>query len=364
MRKIAVYPKQLPLFSSHSTRPFNTPFPSTRYQGSKRSLIDWIWEHVCDLEFNSVLDVFGGTGVVSHMFKNAGKKVTYNDFLAFNWNIGLALIENHAETLSPAQIDLLMTAQPGIRYPDFVQTTFKNIYFTDAENVWLDQVVYNIDHLLDSPYQQALARFALFQACIIKRPYNLFHRANLYMRTAQVERSFGNKITWDTPFEIHFRNFIAEANRAVFDNARDNEAIHLDALETPVGADLVYIDPPYLNQKGTGVDYRDFYHFLEGLSDYPNWHRRVDYNSKHHRLRPMPSDWNHASTITDAFEQLIARHRDSTLVISYRDDGIPSKETLKQLLLHHKKNLHEATKTKHYALAHKKSRELLLIATW
>ncbi|MBZ0308018.1 MAG: DNA methyltransferase, partial [Anaerolineae bacterium] len=184
----------------------------------------------------------------------------------------------------------------------------------------------------------------------------------LYMRTAQVKRSFGNKITWDTPFEVHFRNFAAEANRAVFDNGRHNQALRLDALETPAGADLVYIDPPYLNQKGIGVDYRDFYHFLEGMTDYEVWDGRVDYASKHRRLQPEKSPWNRAETITDAFERLIQRHQHSILVISYRDDGIPSKEQLREILSSYHKTVHEATQPKQYALAHQKSHELLLIA--
>lgn len=355
-------PQQLPLFSPETIRKFNYPFPSTRYQGSKRTLVDWIWENVCHLEFDSVLDVFGGTGVVSHMFKNAGKQVIYNDLLAFNYQIGLALIENSSVTLSDEDVMLVLDVQPDVIYPDFIQKTFGDIYFTSDENRWLDHIVYNIDHLLTNPYKQALARFALFQACIIKRPYNLFHRANLYMRTAQVERSFGNKITWDTPFETHFRNFVAEANQAVFDNGRNNQVIQCDALETPIGADLVYIDPPYLNGKGVGVDYRDFYHFLEGLVDYEVWQTHIDYNSKHRRLQPQKSLWNNAGTITEVFEQLIERHRDSVLVVSYRDDGIPSKEQLIKLLRKYKKQVHEAAQSKQYALAHKKSRELLLIA--
>ena len=85
------------------------------------------------------------------------------------------------------------------------------------------------------------------------------------MRTAKVERSFGNKTSWDTPFETHFRNFAHEANLAVFDNGRSNTAISVDALETPTGADLVYLDPPYLNQKGVGVNYRDFTTSSKGL---------------------------------------------------------------------------------------------------
>lgn len=355
-------PQQLPLFSPERVRTFNYPFPSTRYQGSKRSLVDWIWENVCHLQFDSVLDVFGGTGVVSHLFKNAGKQVTYNDFLKFNWNIGLALIENAEETLTQDEINHILNVQAGMQYPDFIQRTFKDVYFTNDENVWLDRTIHYINHLRFSPYKQALARFALFQACIIKRPYNLFHRANLYMRTAHVERSFGNKITWDTPFETHFRNFVAEANQAIFNNGRANQALCVDALETPIGADLVYIDPPYLNKKGTGVDYRDFYHFLEGIMNYDSWHTQIDYESKHRRLKPEKSPWHNAATIIDAFEQLIERHRESMLVISYRDDGIPSKDHLLQLLLKYKKQVQEAAQPKKYALAHKKSHELLLIA--
>jgi len=29
--------------------------------------------------------------------------------------------------------------------------------------------------------------------------------------------------------------------------------------------DLAYIDPPYISAQGVGVDYLEFYHFLEGL---------------------------------------------------------------------------------------------------
>jgi adenine-specific DNA-methyltransferase len=357
-----VYPKQLALFSPDTERPFNYPFPSTRYQGSKRTLVDWIWANVCHMQFESVLDVFGGTGAVSHMFKNAGKKVVYNDLLAFNRSIGLALIENSREILTDTEIACVLRAQGSVAYPNFIETTFKGIYFTDEENAWLDRVVYNIDHLLENPYKQALARFALFQACIIKRPYNLFHRANLYMRTAKVRRSFGNKTTWDTPFEAHFRAFVAEANHSVFDNGQQNCVMQVDALITPTNNDLVYIDPPYLNHKGDGVDYRDFYHFLEGLADYTHWHEHIDYGSKHRRLQPVKSVWASADTIVDAFDEVIKRHRNSILVISYRDDGIPSKAHLKDILLKHKPKVYEATQPKKYALAHRKTHELLLIA--
>ncbi len=354
---------QPPLFSDANIRPYTVVYPSTRYQGSKRGLAEWIWANVRDLPFDTVLDLFGGTGVISHLFKTAGKEVTYNDYLAFNWHIGLGLIQNGTITLTSPDIEQILQRQPGVIYPNFIQNTFRDIYFTDQENYWLDQVVYNIDHQLDDPVKKALAYFGVFQACIIKRPYNLFHRANLYMRNADVERSFGNKTSWDTPFETHFRAFIAEANNAVYSNGRNNRALCMDALDTPVGADLVYLDPPYLNEKGIGVDYRDFYHFLEGLVNYDDWPNRIDYRSRHRRLRLQPSRWNKPGTILEAFEQVIARHQRSIIVISYRDDGIPSKDNLLALLRRYKLQVREAEQSKQYALSQRRSHEILLIGS-
>jgi adenine-specific DNA-methyltransferase len=353
---------QLPLLPGTSSQSFNYPFPSTRYQGSKRKLSGWIEATTQSLQFQSALDVFGGTGAVSHLFKRMGKSVIYNDNLLFNWNIGLALIQNTDTLLSTDDIETILSEQKGIPYPSFVQDTFEGIYFTQDENAWIDRVVYNIDHFLTNPIKQSIARFALFQACIIKRPYNLFHRANLYMREAQVERTFGNKRTWDTPFETHFRTFVEEANAAIFDNHRQNQSLNVDALETPTGADLVYIDPPYLNAKGIGVNYHEFYHFLEGLSDYERWPEHIDYGSKHRRLIPQSSVWDDPKKILEAFEAVIARHHRSILVVSYRDDGIPSKTDLIQLLQRYKTQVTEAQQTQQYALSTKNLHELLLIA--
>jgi len=197
-------------------------FPSTRYQGSKLKIVNWIWENIKDLEFHTALDAFGGTGCVAYMLKQKGKQISYNDILKFNWFIALALIENDSVTLSSDDIDFLVTKHKEIKYPTFVYDTFKDIYFTDEENQWIDIVVTNIGQLKNL-YKKALAYYSLFQSCIIKRPFNLFHRKNLYLRFSDVERNFGNKTTWDTPFEAHFRKFIAEVNQAVFYNGWQNK---------------------------------------------------------------------------------------------------------------------------------------------
>ena len=90
---------QLTLFPNQTAE-----FPSTRYQGSKVKLAQWIWEQIADLDFTTCLDAFGGTGVVSYTLKQAGKQVTYNDLLRFNHYFGLAMVENDKARLSAEQI--------------------------------------------------------------------------------------------------------------------------------------------------------------------------------------------------------------------------------------------------------------------
>lgn len=337
-------------------------FPSTRYQGSKAKFADWIWYEISQIPFQTVLDAFGGTGSVAYKLKDNGKAVTYNDILPFNSIIGKAIIENKSILLGESDISLILEEREDIDYPTFIADNFKDIYYTDDENHWLDVVRYNISTITNE-YKRAIAWFALFQSCIIKRPYNLFHRKNLYVRLMDVKRSFGNKKTWDTPFETHFRNFVHEANNAVFNNGVECHAINMDALNVDTKFDLVYIDTPYINEKGVGVDYADFYHFLNGLVYYDNWADLIDFKSKHHRLKRQYNIWSDKDNIINGFVQLIEHFEDSILVFSYRSNGIPSIENLVNILIKH--NRHNELRYSHdikYALSETKSKEVLIIS--
>lgn len=338
-------------------------FPSTRFQGSKLKLVDWIWDAIKDFQFHSALDAFGGTGCIAYMLKTKGKKVTYNDILKFNWFIGLALIENDQEIIEENDIDFLITKRRNIKYPSFIYETFKDIYFTDEENKWIDIVVTNINSLKNI-YKKAIAYFALFQACIIKRPFNLFHRKNLYVRLSEVERNFGNKATWDTTFEVHFRKFIKEANQAIFSNNQSNQALNLDVFDIRGDFDLVYIDTPYISKNGVGVDYLGFYHFLEGLVNYSHWKEMIDYESKHKKLKGKGSVWTNKKEILSAFDRLFRKFRDSILVVSYRSDGIPSINEIEHLLKKYRKNIVELKRKEYkYVLSNNHCEEILLIGS-
>jgi adenine-specific DNA methylase len=185
------------------------------------------------------------------------------------------------------------------------------------------------------------------------------------VRFADVERSFGNKTTWDRPFDEWFRSFVDEANRAIFDNGMANRALNVDVFNVTGDYDLVYIDTPYISKQGVGVDYRDFYHFLEGLTMYDEWVNHIDRQSKHRRLQPEKSEWADKKKIYSAFDQLFRKFADSYLVVSYRSDGNPSESELIALLKKYKRNV----RVEHYGQykyvlsTNSESKEILLIGT-
>lgn len=344
--------------------PSEFTYPSTRYSGSKRRLLSWIWEHVKELKFDSVLDLFGGTASVSLLFKRYGKRVYYNDLFKFNQLIGKALVENKGTKVTASDLERVLTFHRN-DYPDFIQKNFKGIFFLDEENAWLDKVIANISQVKNE-YKKSILLASLFQACLAKRPFNLFHRANLYLRTADVPRSFGNKSTWDRPFEELLIRYVGEYNSAVFDNGRDNLVIGgYDACRAPNGVDLVYMDPPYFSVRNGGTDYLAYYHFLEGIADYENWGKRINgTKSKTRQIASFPEAeaWTRREKVRQSFKTLIERFQDNIIVLSYRSEGIPSPEEIVEMLKSYKKDVKVYSRPYRSALSRAVREELLFIA--
>lgn len=334
---------------------------STRFQGCKKRILPWIFDKIGNLNYETVLDAFNGSASVAYEFKRRGKEVTCNDILKSCYFSALGLIENSHELLSDKEISYVTTYQKGKAYPNFVQETFRGIYYTEEENRWIDMAITNIQELSDM-YKKALALHALFQSCLIKRPFNLFHRRNLSLRLANVKRTFHNHKTWKRSFTTYFKKFALEANASIFSNGKENRAWNFDVLSIPEESfDLVYIDPPYVAPNGKSVDYQRYYHFLEGLCDYEHWPEKINYDSCNLRLKDKQNNWGKKETVERSFRELFEKFCDSILIVSYRSPSFPSKTTLKELLEQYKTEVQVFTLSRKYALSKRSNSEILLI---
>ncbi len=323
--------------------------PSTRFQGSKRKLLPWIQSAFEELAFSSVIDLMSGTGSVSYLLKRMGKQVIANDCLRFNYITAQAFIENKKYLVDEEDLKWILSKNSRVEYDNFIARTFRDYYFTRAENQWIDRVICNINQLYGpnrsaTKAKRAIATHSLIQACLMKRPFNLFHRRNLYLRRAKVNRTFGNQTTWNTPFHKLLQNKINESNSHVFDNGMINKAMNEDAAKISTSlVDLVYIDPPYFRLDGDRrqSNYRFSYHFVEGLAQYDIWPDLLDNKSS---LRALKPNGNSAEilyqckrsklqeTLLDWFKRIILNWPNAQIVMSYKQPGVPSCWAIKQLL--------------------------------
>lgn len=338
--------------------------PVTRYYGSKRKLIKTIWQELegLDIQFESVLDIFGGSGSFGFYAKTKGRKVIYNDIFLFNSLIGKALIESKTNKLTNRDIDSLFKKKEGLLYKDYIERYFQGIYYTDDENREIDIIIQNIQKLPISKRNSAY--YLLFQACLMKRPYNLFHRKNLNLRTNFQGGNFGNKITWERPFSELFLRFNEELSTIIFDNEQDNISVNHSALKCPYSADLVYIDPPYFRAKDH-VTYHSKYHFLEGLAHYSQIPDAIDFSKKNHEISINKStEFEDRKEFKNDLGRLINKHKNSIIVVSYRSNGIPTIDEIVALIREVKKDIRLINLGKYdYALTRNNSdnEEILII---
>lgn len=323
--------------------------PVTRYYGSKRKLVERIWNALEEhrLNFNSVLDIFGGTGIVSYYMAKKGKEVIYNDILSFNCQIARALLQSPKGVFTIDDAIGLLKRRDNVHYDSIIVDNFRDIYYLDEENRLVDTVIQNIPLL--EPEKQASAYYVFFQSCMIKRPFNLFHRKNLNLRTNFTEAKFGNKVTWEQGFENLFIKFTKELNTFQFEELPVCEILNSQALACDHHADLVYIDTPYFTKSAkSSITYHNRYHFLEGLMHYADIPNLIDVSKVNKEIMiGRCNEFELRSQYLNDLDQLIRLHQQSIIALSYTTEGYPTLEELEAVIRRYKHETHICYLGKH-----------------
>ena len=338
-------------------------FPKTRFYGSKRRILEWIYDSIVHLDFQTALDLFGGTASVSLLFKAMGKNVTYHDGLTSNYITAHAVLGYNSNIQELINKDFFSKIRPQ---HGFIEKTFKGLYFKNHENRWLDGAISELEKI-KSPTTRNVYFYSLFQACLQKRPFNSFHRANLNLRlNKSVKRSFGNHTTWERSFVELAQKSVESLQGNIWRKKIPHTILKPQAvLEIPPVYDLVYLDPPYVskNSKNNRDDYESKYHFLEGLSQYSKWPELIDKNSTL-KMPPRNKDmeqWNSNKYFKDLLFELIKKHKKSIVVLSYVDGAYPSAKTLHAFFNETFKSVTYRRKRLSHVLAKKARYEILLI---
>ena len=302
-------------------------YPTTRYMGSKQKLLQHISESVKNLEFDSVIDLFSGSGIVGYMFKAQGKKVISNDHMHMSHTFTKALVENNGVTLDLLKAKKLLLK--NALSDKFVQKTFKGLYFTNSENILIDNIRANIKEL-DNEYEAAIAMMALIRACTKKRPRGIF--------TYVGDRYDDGRKDLQTSLSQHFIDAVKTINNAVFDNSKKNEARNTDAMKLkPLKNSLVYIDPPYFTPK-SDAEYVRRYHFVEGLAR--DWEGvEIQEHTLTKKFKGYPTPFSTQVGASNAFDLLFKRFSENILLVSYSSNSLPSLDEMVALMSKYKEHV-------------------------
>lgn len=335
-------------------------FPRFRYMGSKYRLLEWLHSSLCGLEFETAVDAFSGSGVVSYLLKSMGKQTHSNDSLAFPAVLTAATIANNATTLSQGDQDQILGSRSRKKSETFIQRTFEGIFYTPADLKFLDNTWSGIRQM-NSPSKRALAIAALLRSCIKRQPRGLFTVAG------DPEKYKDGRRDLRLSLREHFLEQVGAYNAAVFSNGKRNRSTSGSVFDIAQGADLVYLDPPYVPRSDDNC-YVKRYHFLEGLACY--WEgKEIMPTSKVRKIVKPFTPFSYRKTALEAFDKLFRHFADSTQVLSYSSNAYPDLDTLVGLMGKYRKKVEVVTKDHryhfgtHHAAKRNKVQEYLLIGT-
>jgi adenine-specific DNA-methyltransferase len=313
-------------------------YPELRYMGSKKRLLPWIFGVLNELDFESAMDPFSGTGCVGYLLKSMDRRVVASDFLNFTSLVAQATIENNNVRLDGKSIKRLIDPTPAPT--DFIARTFKDVFYTPEDLTFLDRVYGNI-RKLEHPHEQALAFAALFRSCLKRQPRGVF------TISGNLDHYDDGRRDLRLSLEEHFLEQIEVYNNAVFDNGRRNTALRGDIFDLPERkVDLVYLDPPYVPRSDDNC-YVKRYHFLEGLSCY--WEGLpVNEKTKVKKIAKKFTPFSYRRSAVDAFDRMFAKFQKSTIALSYSSNGFPDLEVLETLMRKYKSNVRVYEKPHRY----------------
>lgn len=302
-------------------------YPATRYMGSKNKLLAEIWAVASQFEFDTAIDLFSGSGIVSYMLKSHGKAVVSNDYMVMASTFAKAMIENNHITLSSDEA--LGLLEPHHPVDDFVQTKFHGLYFSDDDNRLIDVLRANIK-AVKNPYKRSIAMSSLIRACLKKRPRGIF--------TYIGNRYDDGRKDLAMSFRAQFLDAVSSINAAVFNNEQQNKSRNGDALTLrSKDTGLVYIDPPYYSPLSDN-EYVRRYHFVEGLArDWEGVEFQEHTITK--KFKSYPTPFSSRKGAAEAFDLLFKRFQNSVLVVSYSSNSLPTLDEMTAIMAKHKQRV-------------------------
>ena len=274
-----------------------------RYLGSKTRLLPFISDTLAkeNIVFDSLLDIFGGTGVVSELF-NSKCKILINDLLesnraSYNAFLGSEEIDNKKINNIIDEFNKIQDLKEN-----YFSENFSGTFFSRENCLIIGTVRQQIEDLFSSKTINQREKDILLTSLIYSadRIANTVGHYDAYRRGADLNK------------KIVFRKLdLPDTNLN-----KGNQIFKMDAneLAKQVYADVVYIDPPYNSRQ-----YCDAYHLLENLA---LWNKPKVYGAAKKMDRSNLKSKYCENSAPRVFDDLISKLNCKYIVVSYNNMGL------------------------------------------
>jgi adenine-specific DNA-methyltransferase len=283
-----------------------------KYLGSKRALLPTLEVALDVLQPASALDMFSGSGRVSHLFKQHGAHVTSVDSARYAWLFAHTMIETDARTINQTTLAAIideLNALPGLE-GYFTETFCRDARFFHPDNGQrVDAIRIHINtHYKDTPLHPLLTT-ALILAC------------------DKVDSTLGQQMAYLKQWAPRALKPLTLTVPPLLPGP--GRAIHADALTIAMPrTQLAYLDPPY-NQHS----YLRNYHVYETLArgdepaTYGMANKRLDLQGPQGR-----SPFNSKRESATAIRESILKANAETTIVSFSTDAWATPELVSTAL--------------------------------
>jgi len=324
------------------------------YVGNKRKLICEIIKTIdkYGINYETVLDLFTGSGYVSIAMQLLGKNVICNDILVSSHFNTLATIINRSVELTKKEKDYLLNNNS--KKP--VNKFFENYQdrFTLKEIEFLNNYYYNIRYLF-SPFAsdgltliKTAISFASMQNYVLEHCF-VGGRLSNNQVLAKVEHRMSHRK--NNGREMPFKD-IRWSKYSCTDESLRGKVFQMDAIdllrerkELEIFPDMCYIDPPY---GGLSSDYATMYEFVEGYVYLQTREEREEildnYNDECilsiNKRKESQQKFVSRTGYSENFDELISLTDGiPCIIISYNDSSWGSIEEISSIVKNHRKDV-------------------------
>lgn len=275
-----------------------------RYLGSKTKLLSFIHETIKkeNIEFDSFLDLFAGTGSVADSFNDGSHKIVVNDILECNRCAFNAFFGN--ETINETKLIEIINGynSSAVAKDNYFSKNFSDTFFSKENCRKIGFIREDIDSLF-------------LQKAINKREKDYLITSLIYAMD-HIANTVGHYDAFRRGGELKKELLLLPLITNDSKKNKRNEIYKEDSNELVkrISCDLVYIDPPYNSRQ-----YCDAYHLLENVA---SWKKPEVFGVARKMDRTGLKSRYCENSAPRVFDRLISDLNCKYIIVSYNNMGL------------------------------------------